>query len=258
MSDNALFKQMDSSLSNYLFKQREDNFVHATLSQEMELFSIVASGDVKTVEKRVARHNTGNLPTLSDDPVRNQQYLFVSCITSCCRFCIEAGMPQDVSYGLSDRYIRRMDKMTDAADVENLYREMMIDYTTRMNDYLGNSKVYSPKILACINYIGNHLHDRITVKELAEEVEMNVSWLSTAFAKEVGVPISTYIRNQKLGAAKYLLEFNDYNISDIAEYLGFAGESHFSTAFRKLTGMTPREYRKANYQKQFTGMAGNT
>lgn len=161
MSDNALFKQMDSSLSNYLFKQREDNFVHATLSQEMELFSIVASGDVKTVEKRVARHNTGNLPTLSDDPVRNQQYLFVS-------------------------------------------------------------------------------------------------WLSTAFAKEVGVPISTYIRNQKLGAAKYLLEFNDYNISDIAEYLGFAGESHFSTAFRKLTGMTPREYRKANYQKQFTGMAGNT
>ncbi|WP_196812517.1 helix-turn-helix transcriptional regulator [Butyrivibrio sp. XPD2002] len=90
-------------------------------------------------------------------------------------------------------------------------------------------KEYSPMIFQCMDYIENHLHDRITVQMLADEHEMNASWLSTVFAKEVGMSVSDYIRHKKLTAAKYLLSYNEYSCTDIAEYLGFAGESHFST-----------------------------
>ena len=56
--------------------------------------------------------------------------------------------------------------------------------------------------------------------------------------------ISVYIRREKIGAAKYLLSYNDYSCTDIAEYLGFATESHFSSQFAKHEGMSPKEYRR--------------
>ncbi|MBO6112064.1 MAG: helix-turn-helix domain-containing protein [Lachnospiraceae bacterium] len=253
MIDEAVFEKMNKDLSGYLFSQREESFVHATLSQEMSRFQFVKTGDIDGLKRFLKWHDKNAvLPTLSDDPVQSERYLFVSLITTCCRVCIEAGMPSDESYGLSDLYIRRVDKVKTVEEVNVLAETMLFDYCLRMKELLGRKREYSPKITACINYISNHLHDRITVKELADELEMNVSWLSVSFASEVGIPVSDYIRDQKLEAAKYLLAYNDYSCTDIAEYLGFSSASHFSAAFLKYEGVKPTEYRKQNFQKEFS------
>jgi YesN/AraC family two-component response regulator len=105
-----------------------------------------------------------------------------------------------------------------------------------------------------MEYIENHMHNRITIKIIADEIEMNASWLSTVFAKEVGLSVSDYIRQKKLTAAKHLLSYNEYSCTDIAEYLGFANESHFSALFKKYEGVTPKEYRKKTHNKTFTSM----
>ena len=253
MQDKVI-KKMDAALSDYLFKQREEGFVHATLSQEMSSFELVKNGEIAALKKALVRHRKKTFPKLSESPLQQQRYLFVSTITTCCRFCIEGGMPSDESYGLSDLYIRRMDAMNSVDDIKALYEEMMLDYAERMKGYHDQYKEYSPKILQCMDYIENHLHDRITVQMLADEHEMNASWLSTVFAKEVGMSVSDYIRHKKLTAAKYLLSYNEYSCTDIAEYLGFAGESHFSTLFKKYEGVTPKEYRNKTYNKSFTSM----
>lgn len=73
-------------------------------------------------------------------------------------------MPSDESYGLSDLYIRRMDAMNSVDDIKALYEEMMLDYAERMKGYHDQYKEHSPKILQCMDYIENHLHDRITVQ----------------------------------------------------------------------------------------------
>ena len=253
MQDKVI-KKMDAALSDYLFKQREEEFVHATLSQEMSSFELVKNGEISALKKALVRHRKKTFPKLSESPLQQQRYLFVSTITTCCRFCIEGGMPSDESYGLSDLYIRRMDAMNSVDDIKALYEEMMLDYAERMKGYHDQYKEYSPKILQCMDYIENHLHDRITVQMLADEHEMNASWLSTVFAKEVGMSVSDYIRHKKLTAAKYLLSYNEYSCTDIAEYLGFAGESHFSALFKKYEGVTPKEYRRKTYNKSFTSM----
>ena len=163
-------------------------------------------------------------------------------------------MPSDESYGLSDLYILRMDGLQSIEDIKALREEMVLDYAERMKAYREKRTDYSSKILQCMDYIDNHLHDRITVQMLADELEMNASWLSTVFAKETGLSVSDYIRQRKLTAAKHLLSYNEYSCTDIAEYLGFAGESHFSTLFKKYEGVTPKEYRKKTYNKAFTRM----
>ena len=84
-----------------------------------------------------------------------------------------------------------------------------------------------------------------------QELEMNASYLSTLFSKETGFSVSEYIRRQKISVAKYLLRYKEYSCSEIAEYLGFSGESHFSALFAKQEGISPKEYRKQEYQKHF-------
>ncbi|WP_051207903.1 helix-turn-helix domain-containing protein [Butyrivibrio sp. AE3006] len=254
MQDKVV-KQMEVALSDYLFKQREEEFVHATLSQEMSGFDFVKNGDISGLKRFLVKHRKAKFPKLSQSPVLQERYLFVSVITTCCRVCIESGMPSDESYGLSDLYILKMDKLNSADEIKALYEEMMLDYAVRMKAYHEKSTDYSPRILLCMEYIENHMHDRITVQTLADELEMNASWLSTVFAKEVGVSVSDFIRQKKISAAKFLLSYNEYTCTDIAEYLGFAGESHFSTLFKKYEGVTPKEYRKKTYNKTFTNLA---
>ncbi len=249
-----VFKKMDAALSDYLFRQREEEYVHATLSQEMSGFEYVKNGDITGLKRFLVRHRKAEFPKLSDSPVQQERYLFVSVITTCCRFCIEGGMPSDESYGLSDLYILKMDRLNSADDIKALYEERMLDYAGRMKAYHEKHTDYSPKILQGMEYIENHMHDRITVQILADELEMNVSWLSTVFAREVGLSVSDYIRQKKLTAAKHLLSYNEYSCTDIAEYLGFASESHFSTLFKKYEGVTPTEYKKKTYNKACTSM----
>ncbi|WP_408072528.1 helix-turn-helix domain-containing protein [Butyrivibrio sp. JL13D10] len=254
MQDKVL-KKMDAALSDYLFKQREEEFTHATLNQEMSGFEYVKNGDIDSLKRFLVKHRSALLPRLSESPVQQERYLFVSVITTCCRVCIEGGMPSDESYGLSDLYILKMDALNKAEDIKVLYEEMMLDYAGRMKAYQMKHTDYSPKILLCMEFIEKHMHDRITVQTLADELEMNASWLSTVFMREVGVSVSDYIRQKKLTAAKHLLSYNEYSCTDIAEYLGFAGESHFSALFKKYEGITPKEYRKRTYNKVFTNMA---
>ncbi|MCR5008601.1 MAG: helix-turn-helix domain-containing protein [Oribacterium sp.] len=247
-----VIRKMDQTLSQYLFTQKEENFVHATLNEEMSSFHLVTQGDIKALKRFLVKHRNRTFSKLSDSPLQQQKYLFVSVITTCCRFCIEAGMASDESYGLSDLYIRKMDKCTTVDEVKDMYETMMLDYAMRMKSQKMKEQYYSPKTLACMEYIENHLHDRITVNSIAYELDMNASWLSTTFSKEVGMSISEYIRSKKIAAAKYLLTTNEYSCTDIAEYLGFSTESHFSALFTKHEGISPKEYRKKYFRKHFS------
>ncbi|MCR4685077.1 MAG: AraC family transcriptional regulator [Lachnospiraceae bacterium] len=248
---SVLHEKMEHSLQAYLFQQRENAFEHDTYSEEMSSIQPVKDGNLKEVERVIRNHKNKQLPSLSSSPLLSKKFLFVADVTVCCRFCIEGGMPASESYGLSDLYIRRTDQCQTEDDVEELFGNMMMDYARRMQAYKAQRRELSPKVLLSINYIQNHLHERITVAKIAEELEMNASYLSTLFAKETGHSVSSYIREQKMNAAKHLLEYHAYSCTDIAEYLGFSGESHFSVLFSKQEGISPKEYRKRQYEKHF-------
>lgn len=59
-----------------------------------------------------------------------------------------------------------------------------------------------------------------------------------------GVPPHRYIGEQRIHRAKELLLDGSRSITDVALDLGFASHSHFTDAFRKITGVTPSRYRK--------------
>lgn len=95
-----------------------------------------------------------------------------------------------------------------------------------------------------MNYILGHLEQELTLDELAKEAGMSRSYYSTMFKMLNGVSVWTYITNQRISKAQYMLEESDISILEISEKCGFGNISNFNRAFKKITGKTPREYRK--------------
>ena len=73
---------------------------------------------------------------------------------------------------------------------------------------------------------------------------MSPSYLSRQFKSKVGINITRFITERRIQAAQRLLITSDLDISEIADQLGFKSANYFYTVFKKIHGMSPREYRK--------------
>lgn len=94
------------------------------------------------------------------------------------------------------------------------------------------------------DYIAERLHEELTRDEIAHSVYRNPAYLSRLFRKETGSSLSDYIAQLRIERAKrYLIETND-KVSNIAEDVGYAHFSYFAKLFKKMTGLSPQEYRK--------------
>jgi len=93
-------------------------------------------------------------------------------------------------------------------------------------------------------YIADHLHLELTRDDIAHSVYRNPAYLSRLFRKETGSSLSDYIAYLKIEKAKRrLVETND-KVSHIAESVGYVHFSYFAKLFKKMSGLSPQEYRK--------------
>lgn len=234
---------INSELSKREFMQREYNITHSPYAKEMEFYADVRAGDIESVKKHYTPLATEGFGKLSKNPIRNFKYHLIISIALITRFCIEGGMESEVAYTISDIYINQTDECESPEELANIHREMIFDFTRRMSE-LTSVKVYSKQILDSLDYIYDHLHDRVMVTDIAEHVKLSPQYLSRLFHDEVGITISAYIMEKRIESAENMLKFSDYSPLDIGNYLNFSSHSHFIMAFKKHTGLTPREYRE--------------
>lgn len=98
-------------------------------------------------------------------------------------------------------------------------------------------------VMEAKRYIDSNIDDAPSYKEIAEYVHVSVSKLSKDFADFIGLPIHTYIIEQRLEKSTLLLAKDNLTISQVASLVGYNKSSNFAEAFRKKYGMTPSEYR---------------
>ena len=236
---------------NYrLFIQKENNFIRTDIRTEYDRYTTISSGDVEKVKEnfRKSRANfSEGKGVLSDDPVRNNIYHLVVCAAMISRLCINAGMEHDVAYTLGDIYVKRADKCKRAEDVLDIMEEMQVDFATRMRD-LRKVNAISIHVRKSIDYIYDHLHEPVTLKELAERQKLHPSYFSKLFQKETGYTVKEYITQAKVNTAQNMLKYSDFSLLDISLSLGFCTQSAFTAVFRKNTGITPAKYRDMYYE----------
>jgi AraC-like DNA-binding protein len=84
----------------------------------------------------------------------------------------------------------------------------------------------------------------LTVAEAAEQLAYSRSHLSLLFKQEYGVPLKTFIDQERIEIAKSLLAYTEMNISETAQAMGFNDVYYFSNFFKRLTGKSPLNYLK--------------
>ena len=107
----------------------------------------------------------------------------------------------------------------------------------------------SPKLCSIVRkYIDDHFKESLTLELLAEQTHVSKYYMVHAFTEEYGISPINYMISCRIEEAKHLLKNDDYALAHISHMLGFSSPSYFSQTFKKLTGMSPNEYRKSNFQ----------
>ena len=93
-------------------------------------------------------------------------------------------------------------------------------------------------------HIEEHVGDNVSLGTLAEIARLSESHLCRAFKQSFGVPPHEYHVQRRIEKAKALLAERNLSVTEVGFSLGYSHTSSFSVAFRKITGRSPREFRR--------------
>ena len=231
------------------YLEREADVRHHTYEEENYQFELLYAGDHSALEEfdRAQRAVDRRAGKVSEDPIRNLKYLAVVSIASACRTAIRAGMDAKRAYAASDLYIQRLDLMGNPEEIRGLNRDAFAFYLKEVQT-MEKKRTFSRPIAQCLDYIYNHLHQSISLQDLADLTELNPSYLSTLFKMEMGMTVSDYVMSKKMEAARNMLKYTNETYAEISAILNFSSQSHFIRVFKKYNGDTPKQYREKNYR----------
>ena len=99
-----------------------------------------------------------------------------------------------------------------------------------------------------IELIQNQSEDKLTGTNfsdyISEKVDKSYQYISSLFSSHEGVTLETYIINQKIEKVKELLIYNELSLTEISYRLGYSSVQHLSSQFKKITGLTPSEFKQ--------------
>lgn len=105
-------------------------------------------------------------------------------------------------------------------------------------------------IQEAITFMEHNYPRELTVEELADVCKLNRSYFSKIFKENMGCPPQEFLIRLRLSKAADLMKGTGSSIGAIAAQCGYPNQLHFSRAFRKRYGLSPREWRAQNQMKR--------
>ena len=94
-----------------------------------------------------------------------------------------------------------------------------------------------------MSFIEAHLANPITLEEVSDASGYSRTYFSRLFKEIVGINFKDYLERERIELASDLLEIEEMSITEISYAVGFNSFSSFWRAFKKLKGVSPREWR---------------
>ncbi len=177
------------------------------------------------------------------NPLRQAKDSIIVYIALVTRAAVEGGLSMETAYSLSDYYIQKLEMTDSVSDIYELAQDMYDTFVHAVH-LIRHQTPYSQSIQFAIEYICKHIYDEIDIDALAKDLGYNTYYMTKLFKKETGTSMKEYILKEKVENAKILLKTTGLDINEVSDSLSFHSSSYFSTAFKKIAGCTPLEYRK--------------
>ncbi|GHB73955.1 helix-turn-helix domain-containing protein [Persicitalea jodogahamensis] len=87
---------------------------------------------------------------------------------------------------------------------------------------------------------------------ISQKLSRDYTYLANMFSEETGTTIEKYIIIHKIERVKELLSYDELSLTQISYKMHYSSVSHLSNQFKKITGVTPREFKKLKHIRQVT------
>ncbi|MFC5402913.1 helix-turn-helix domain-containing protein [Cohnella soli] len=134
-------------------------------------------------------------------------------------------------------------RLTEAKTLDDMIT-LLEAYAADTIDLLDSRQRTSGSITRALRYIESRYAEDLSLRQVADSVSMNANYFSTLFKKEMNQNFVDYLLQYRVEKAKELFLNTNLKSYEIGERVGFVNTSHFSRAFKKVCGISPREYRK--------------
>lgn len=231
---------MNKSLIHEKLKNWNLYYQHPSYALERKLLTEIRMGLIDDSIRTLKEINAMERAVLSKDPIRSLKNSFIASCTLFTRSIIEAGVDPEDAFALSDVFINHIEELYQQSDLVAFEYEMLREFIL-----IGQKKKkvsFPYPILQTIQYINDNITEKITLHALSELTSKSPDYLSKLFKKEVGIPLTSYVQQQKIEAAKYYLEYTSMKMTEIATILNYSNSAHFSKVFKQSTGIRPSEY----------------
>ena len=108
---------------------------------------------------------------------------------------------------------------------------------------LAEREIAVPKVHAAKQWILARIGDDYAIEEAAAAVNLSTTQFHQLFRRETGFTPGDWRNRERVRHAKQLLRNTKLSITRVAMRCGFASSQYFATAFKKITGLTPSDYR---------------
>ncbi|RQQ06000.1 AraC family transcriptional regulator [Burkholderia stagnalis] len=164
-----------------------------------------------------------------------------------CRMQVRDPRLQHIAWALSAEL--EADDASDPLYAESLCTALVARLADAAPSFRGRRHALAPKAAArVIDYIEDHLDQRLTLSELAALAAISVPHFKVLFRETLGMPVHRYVVQRRVERAKALLLEGRLSVGQVALEAGFAHQSHLASWMNRLLGVTPREIARSGAQ----------
>ena len=242
--DTDIARQITSVIS----RQIANSTPHNDASFENRIRDSIASGNKASLIQSLDTPFSGKRGIIGHTPLRAKKNLAIVDITIVSRAAIDAGVNAEIAYIISDGYILSLELLSNAEDIDRLYRKCAFEFCELVKKTKENTTNTSDFLVSKVeNYIQKNFQNKITVCDIANYLKLSKDYLMLTYRKRTGHTIMDHLRHVRVAAAKNLLTNTEEDFLEIAIHTGFNSQSHFISCFKKETGKTPKQYRQCSF-----------
>lgn len=216
-------------------------YVEERYDIERKLMQAVAYGQIPKAELLFGTLSKYQLEARSNNALRNtKNYLII--LNTILRVAARNGdVPPFHIDKLSSSFAFKIESTASTASAAALMKDMVRKYCLLVKNH--SMKGYSLLVRKVLTQIDYDITADLGLKNLAAQLNVNPSYLSTLFKKETGSTLTVYVNQKRIEHAVFLLNTSNLQIQMIAQYCGIPDVNYFTKTFKKMIGITPKEYR---------------
>lgn len=255
--------KLHTDIQKILIQERMRNhnraYQHPSYILEKRLTQAISEGEAPEALDLLERINGLERAELSEDPIRSLKNSLIGSCTIFARAAIQGGVDAESAFMLSDLFIRQIERVFAKPQAESLEYDMLLAFVSSVNDsrQAAEASSYSPTVVRTRVFVRENIHRQLTLSMVADSINIHPNYLSTIFTKECRQTFSSFVDEERIKQIKKFLAYTDMPLSNLATNFEFSSFSHFSTYFKKNTGLSPRDYRKKSREGYMLGEMEN-